>query len=239
MNSKYIAPLKISICLAFSYLAYDTQSSRFFESTVLGYEPNTVFNLIRILFPVPLTFFGSWVTVTVLMDLFIFNKKSKKQNIQTRGVINDISHSDTRINNKPLFNLTVTYNEHVRMFDNFSSDMQFKFNEGDEVIIHYDGNNMNNAYLDTNQSIELKNSNTDLKPNANFKIIEVNPIADAEINLYEIIGTVYRIDHNPAKATIKRIIPSHQTSNFMPQTIIPCIITENSSKDLDITMIIN
>ena len=77
LNSRYITPLKVLTCITLSYAAYETHSSRFFESSVLGYEPNTLFNLVRILFPVPLTFFGSWMVITILVDLFVSNKRQK------------------------------------------------------------------------------------------------------------------------------------------------------------------
>ncbi len=239
MNSKYITPLKIIVCIAFSYVAYDTHSSRFFESNVLGYEPNTLFNLIRILFPVPLTFFGSWMTITVLVDLFISNKRQKCQNTKAIGIISDISYSDSRINNKPMFKVTVIYRKHVKTFDHINSNVQVKLNEGDEVVIYYDENNIDNSFLDVDSSIEHKSSHSKLEANANFKIIEVNQVIDDEPNLYEIIGTVYRVNHRPTKASIKERIPSHQISSFIPETVVPCIISENSSNHFTISMIMN
>ncbi len=218
-------------------MAFETHSSRFFETTVLGYEPNTVLNLVRILFPLPLTFFVAWVTITMLMNIFISNKRQKNQNIKIKGIINDISYSDARINNKPMFKVIVTYNKHVRTFDHINSNVQLKLNEGDEVIIYYEENNINNAFLDIDSSLDLKTSHSDLKTNANFKIIEVIPAIDNEKDLYEIIGTVYRINHKPTQASIKERIPSHQISSFIPQKIIPCIITENSKDNIIISMI--
>lgn len=239
LNSAYITPLKIVACIALSYAAYQTHSSRFFESTVLGYEPNTLFNLVRILFPVPLTFFGSWMAITVLMGLFISNKRQKSQNMKVIGVINNIAYSDTRINNKPMFKVTVTYGKHLKTFDHMNSDIQLNFSEGDEVVIFYQEKNIANAFLDIECSIEHKNSQGELKANANFKIIEVKPVPEDGLDLYEIIGTIYRANHSPTKASIKEIIPTHLISNFIPETIIPCIVSEDTHDNYSISMILN
>lgn len=148
--------IKVILGILAAYMAYSSHSAKFFESTVLGYEPNTAYNLIRILFPIPLSFWGAWVSTSVLMDLYQSNNKNRNYKIKVLGVIQNIAYSDTRINKKPLFKATLKYSDHIKVFDHIPSDLNIKFNEGDEMVIYHDENNLDNAFLDYKESIALK-----------------------------------------------------------------------------------
>lgn len=156
MNPQLI--FKISICLLASYFAYSSHSARFFESSILGYEPNTLYNLARILFPIPLSFFGAWISITTLTNLFNVNTKQKSQNIRSIGEMVNISYSDTRINGKPLFKITISYDDHLKVFDNIESNINFNLKNGDPSIVYYEEGYPDNAYFDLKESIKYNST---------------------------------------------------------------------------------
>jgi hypothetical protein len=74
----------------------------------------------------------------------------------TTGKILNIEYSSIRVNNSPRFKITAEYKDVSNVFDYLDETVQFHFNIGDEIIINYNPNDINEANINLEASIQNK-----------------------------------------------------------------------------------
>ena len=218
------------------FTIYTLNLTRYFqEPYILGYEPNTIYNFIRILFPVPLAMFGFWVSYTKIFEFLIPIKKTNDHISSTMGKILDIKYSNTRIGNRPLFKVTVACEGLKKEFDYINEDIQHHFKIGDPILVRYNSINKNDASIDMKGT--LKDNTKDYSENnAKFKLIEIN--STPKISNYELIGELIMADLPTRKVSLNQVIEDNNLTKFIPGMIIPCRI-DGSGDELNITMAIS
>ena len=228
--SRVIGVISVAI-----FTIYTLNLTRYFqEPYILGYEPNSVYNLIRILFPIPLAMFGFWVSYTKVFEFLISIKNTSVHVNSTLGKILDIKYSNTRIGNRPLFKVTVEYEGLKKEFDYINEDIQHHFKIGDPILVRYNSINKNDASIDMKGT--LKDNTKDYSENnAKFKLIEIN--STPKISNYELIGELIMADLPTRKVSLNQVIEDNNLTKFIPGMIIPCRI-DGSGDELNITMAI-
>lgn len=218
----------------FTYYTLDLERY-FYQPYILGYEPNTFYNLVRILFPIPLSMFAFWVSYTKVFELFVATRETKEHTNSTLGKILDIKYSDTRIGNKPLFKVTVEYDEFKKEFDYINENIQHHFKIGDPILVRYNSMDRNDASIDISGTLK-EPDNTPNSYNAKFKLLEINPTT--KTSNYELVGELIMPDSTQKKASLNQKIDDHNLTKFVPGMIIPCKI-DGSGDELSITMSIS
>ena len=230
-SSRILGVISVAI-----FTIYTLNLTRYFqEPYILGYEPNSVYNLIRILFPIPLAMFGFWVSYTKVFEFLISIKNTSGHVNSTLGKILDIKYSNTRIGNRPLFKVTVAYEGLKKEFDYINEDIQHHFKIGDPILVRYNSINKNDASIDMKGTFK-ENTKTQSENNARFKLIEIN--STPKISNYELIGELMMPDLPTRKVSLNQIIEDNNLTKFIPGMIIPCKI-DGSGDELNITMAIS
>lgn len=218
------------------FTIYTLNLTRYFQQPyILGYETNTIYNLIRILFPVPLAMFGFWVSYTKVFEFLISIKNTSDHVNSTLGKILDIKYSNTRVGNRPLYKVTVEYEGLMKEFDYINEDIQHHFKIGDPILVRYNSINKNDASIDMKGTFK-ENTKTQSENNARFKLIEIN--STPEISNYELIGELMMPDLPTRKVSLNQVIEDNNLTKFIPGMIIPCKI-DDSGDELNITMAIS
>ena len=229
--SRVIGVISVAI-----FTIYTLNLTRYFqEPYILGYEPNSVYNLIRILFPIPLAMFGFWVSYTKVFEFLISIKNTSVHVNSTLGKILDIKYSNTRIGNRPLFKVTVEYEGLKKEFDYINEDIQHHFKIGDPILVRYNSINKNDASIDMKGTLK-ENTKDYSENNAKFKLIEIN--STPKISNYELIGELIMADLPTRKVSLNQVIEDNNLTKFIPGMIIPCRI-DGSGDELNITMAIS
>jgi len=229
--SRVIGVISVAI-----FTIYTLNLTRYFqEPYILGYEPNSVYNLIRILFPIPLAMFGFWVSYTKVFEFLISIKNTSVHVNSTLGKILDIKYSNTRIGNRPLFKVTVEYEGLKKEFDYINEDIQHHFKIGDPILVRYNSINKNDASIDMKGTLK-ENTKDYSENNAKFKLIEIN--STPKISNYELIGELIIADLPTRKVSLNQVIEDNNLTKFIPGMIIPCRI-DGSGDELNITMAIS
>lgn len=151
----------------------------------------------------------------------------------TTGTILNIEYSSIRVNNSPRFKVTAKYRDTVNSFDYLDESIQFHFQIGDTIIINYNPDNIKDASIDLQASIQ--NKEQEIESNAKFKILEVTPKFSEQENLYEIAGEVHYSNTPARKAVIQEVLSDHQIQRMIPGSILPCLI-EGEEGDLRISI---
>ena len=94
-----------------------------------------------------------YAVISALFGLKEGNLKTAAQTERTIGEIKSIEYSGYRINNSPMFKALIEYNDNKKTFDALSEKVQFNFIIGDSVVIHYNPDNMDDAFFDIEESI--------------------------------------------------------------------------------------
>ena len=100
-----------------------------------------------------LAFISPYICINTLWGLKEATIKTKSQTAKSIGSITSIEYSGYRVNNKPRFKVSVTYEGVSKSFDALSEKIQFHFNIGDESIIYYNPENLKDAFFDMEASI--------------------------------------------------------------------------------------
>jgi len=140
----------------------------------------------------------------------------------TKGTILNIEYSTIRVNNSPRFKVTAKYGDTVNSFDYLDESVQFHFQIGDTIIINYNPDNIKDASIDLQASIE--NKGQEIESNAKFKILEVTPKFSEQESLYEITGEVHSSNTPARKAIIQEVLSDQQIQRMIPGSILPCLI---------------
>ena len=151
----------------------------------------------------------------------------------TKGTILNIEYSTIRVNNSPRFKVTAKYGDTVNSFDYLDESVQFHFQIGDTIIINYNPDNIKDASIDLQASIE--NKGQEIESNAKFKILEVTPKFSEQESLYEITGEVHSSNTPARKAIIQEVLSDQQIQRMVPGSILPCLI-EGEEGDLRISI---
>jgi len=144
------------------------------------------------------------------------------QKATTEGTILNIEYSSIRVNNSPRFKVTAKYGDTVNSFDYLDESVQFHFQIGDTIIINYNPDNIKDASIDLQASIE--NKGQEIESNAKFKILEVTPKFSEQESLYEITGEVHSSNTPARKAIIQEVLSDQQIQRMIPGSILPCLI---------------
>jgi hypothetical protein len=97
-----------------------------------------------------------YAVISTLFGLKEGNLKTAAQTERTIGKIISIEYSGYRINNSPMFKALIEYNDNKKSFDALPEKIQFHFKMGDSVVIHYNPDNMDDAFFDIDESIKEK-----------------------------------------------------------------------------------
>jgi len=97
-----------------------------------------------------------YAVISTLFGLKEGNLKTAEQTERTIGKIISIEYSGYRINNSPMFKALIEYNDNKKSFDALSEKVQFNFIIGDSVVIHYNPDNLDDAFFDIEESIKEK-----------------------------------------------------------------------------------
>ncbi len=106
-----------------------------------------------------LAFISPYLGVNTLWGLKEAVIKTKSQSVKSIGSITSIEYSGYRVNNKPRFKVSVTYEGVSKSFDALSEKIQFHFKIGDESVIYYNPENIEDAFFDVDESIIHKSKN--------------------------------------------------------------------------------
>lgn len=101
--------------------------------------------------------FVGWSISSVLLKAS-GNLKSSKHTSSTVGIIKELGYSTIRINNMPRFKASVKYLGIEKTFEPLDPNTHLSLSTGDQAIIKYDPNKLENAYFDLEASIKLKSS---------------------------------------------------------------------------------
>ena len=94
-----------------------------------------------------------YAIISTLFGLKEGNLKTAEQTERTIGKILSMEYSGYRINNSPMIKALIEYNDNKKAFDALSEKVQFNFKVGDSVVIHYNPDNMDDAFFDIEESI--------------------------------------------------------------------------------------
>jgi len=224
--------IKLVITILGIYLGYKTATAPFIHTMQPTFEGYS-----RLALPPILSGIGAYLSITTIINVFVGTHKSSKQTQRSIGTIINIAYSSFRINNEPRFRVTVKYQGYSKIFDPISSTIQLNFSAGDSVVIFYDPEKIDSAYLDINESIKHINKASEIAPNAMFKILKINPVFSIKEDSYEIIGEVHSRKENTFNASLYQKLTTEQASKLIPGTLIPCTIEGETDKH--ISMIIN
>jgi hypothetical protein len=97
-----------------------------------------------------------YAVISTLFGLKEGNLKTAEQTERTIGKILSIEYSGYRINNSPMIKALIEYNDNKKSFDTLSEKVQFNFIIGDSVVIHYNPDNLDDAFFDIEESIKEK-----------------------------------------------------------------------------------
>jgi len=167
------------------------------------------------------------VSIICYSTIFTFINATGLQDISahkatTKGTILNIEYSSIRVNNSPRFKVTAKYGDTVNSFDYLDESVQFHFQIGDTILINYNPDNIMDASIDLQASIE--NKGQEIESNAKFKILEVTPKFSEQENLYEIAGEVHSSNTPARKAIIQEVLSDQQIQRMIPGSILPCLI---------------
>lgn len=101
-----------------------------------------------------LAFISPYICINTLWGLKEAVIKTKSQTAKSIGSITSIEYSGYKVNNKPRFKVSVTYEGVSKSFDTLSGKIKFHFKIGDESVIYYNPENIKDAFFDVDKSIE-------------------------------------------------------------------------------------
>lgn len=113
--------------------------------------------------PTVVSAFAGYSISKLLMGMSSLTRH-EKQTLRCTGIIKDFDYSSMRVNGKPRFDIRIAYHGNTKVFKNQESRSHLKLTEGDRVVIFANPKDINDAFLDLDASIKLKEHSLGSKP---------------------------------------------------------------------------
>ncbi len=113
--------------------------------------------------PIVMSTFAGYSISKLLMGMSSLTRH-EKQTLRCTGIIKDFDYSSMRVNGKPRFDIRIAYHGNTKVFKNQEPRSHLKLTEGDKVVIFANPKDINDAFLDLDASIELKEHSLGSKP---------------------------------------------------------------------------
>ena len=120
-------------------------------------------------------------------------------------------------------NLLIQYDNRQTMFSVDNRVISCPLSNGNEVVVYYDPNKPELAYIDFYQINEITESNIK-KSETLFKLLDITPKFDISKNSFELLGEIYGGDYQGKKASMIISLPREEIAHYTPGKLLPCII---------------